>query len=327
MSFPSRFASRALSTLRTIKSSDCPVCVVTLLLVTTGLQAQRTERPVSDVQSGKGWFTQFSGGYLHQLKSDLDSGGEMEGDRYVAQASVGYRRSFSKQAALGIEYVRDAYRFDGIGGFSGPSAWNDIHTVSVAGPIRWSLDDRWTLFVLPSIRVMAEESAEWEDAITGGGIAGASFKINDQLTLGPGLGVLSQIEDDLSVFPVLLIDWKINERLRLETGRGLGASQGPGLLLSYKVNEQWKLLAGGRYERLRFRLAANGVAPNGVGEDRGAPVFLGVRYSLGQRGDINVFSGVDLGGKLMVDNPSGDKLFTSGYEPAPFFGFSASFRF
>ena len=322
-----RYPTHSASLNRRVRPLLSLIFLWTLGFAFTAIEAQPAQRPGGGTSGGKGWFSQFSGGYLHQLKSDLNSGGEFGGDRYVAQASIGYRKSYTKQVALGIGYVRDNYRFEGPGIFNGPSAWDDVQTLSFAAPVRWGLDDRWMLFVLPSIRVMAEESADWGDAITGGGIAGASFKVNERLTLGPGIGALSQIEDSMSVFPVLLIDWKINDRLRLETGRGLGASQGPGLLLSYELDRDWSLLLGGRYERLRFRLSETGAVADGVGEDRGAPVFIGLRHSLGSRGEVSVFTGIDLGGKLQVDNRSGDELFSSGYDPAPFVGLSARLRF
>ena len=154
-----------------------------------------------------------------------------------------------------------------------------------------------------------------------------SYLKSDRLTIGPGFGLLTQIEDSLSVFPVIIIDWMISDRLSLETGRGLGASQGPGLLFSYAVNPSWSLLAGGRFERLRFRLRSQGPVPSGVGEDRGAPLSIGARYNWKRRGTVTFFSGVDVAGELQVDNASGRELTSSSYDPAPFFGISANLRF
>ena len=106
----------------------------------------------------------------------------------------------------------------------------------------------------------------------GGGFVGVSWRINDRLTIGPGIGVISEIEDSPTVFPVLLIDWKITESLVLATGSGVGATLGPGLVLRYMATDKWSFYLGGRYEKLRFRLNADGPSPTGVGEDKSFPL-------------------------------------------------------
>ncbi len=65
-----------------------------------------------------------------------------------------------------------------------------------------------------------------------------------------------------SVFPILIIKWNITDTLKFETGRGFGASQGPGLNLVWQATDKCKLTLGGRYERQRFRLNDDGIAPD-----------------------------------------------------------------
>ena len=90
-----------------------------------------------------------------------------------------------------------------------------------------------------------------------------AWRINEDLTVGPGIGVFDRIEDSTRVFPILLIDWNIRERWNLSTGRGLAASQGPGLTLSYNLSPAWSFGLSGRYEEVQFRLDDEGPAPGG----------------------------------------------------------------
>ncbi|MDA7632502.1 hypothetical protein N8766_00195 [bacterium] len=272
-------------------------------------------------------FSRVSGGYINQGRSDVEAGGEFRVESFISQASIGYRSDSSKEFSVGVGFRRDAYDFGGFSGFSATNPWGNIDILSLAASTRWAFADDWSLLGIPMIRVMAEDGADWSDSVSGGGLVGFSYRVNDRLTIGPGFGALTQIEDRLSVFPFIIVDWKINDRLKLETGRGLGASQGPGLLLSYSLNPSWSLLAGGRLERLRFRLSRQGPVPNGVGEDRGAPLSFGARYSWMRKGSVTVFGGFDVAGELLVDNPGGRELSSSSYDPAPFFGVSANLRF
>ncbi|MDA7510300.1 TonB-dependent receptor [Verrucomicrobia bacterium] len=277
--------------------------------------------------AGKGWFSRYEGGMVHQLKTELDGGGDFEVNRFVSRVSVGYRSDYLNSTALSIGYSRDAYDFSGSTGFATSDPWGEINTMSVGLPIRRSIGDKWMLFAVPSARLLAEDHADLNDSLVGGGIAGVSYEVNPRLKLGPGLGALTQLEDGASYFPIVIVDWKISEKLKLETGRGLGASQGPGLLLTYSWSDSWSFLAGGRYERLRFRLNRNGATPNGVGEDSGVSAYLGARYTLGERGVLTLFGGADVLGEFQIYDSSGNEIGSRDYKAAPFLGVSTSLRF
>jgi hypothetical protein len=194
-------------------------------------------------------------------------------------------------------------------------------------PVRWGFDEEWTIFAIPTLRFVAESGAELEDSMQGGGFAGISYRFGDRLTIGPGIGVMSEIEDSATVFPVLIIKWKITDRLSLETGRGLGATLGPGLVLGWKASDNWTLSIGGRYEKLRFRLDDEEIAPNGIGQDRAFPLFVGVGYSFSQRARVSLLGGADLGGELRLEDEKGGLIAEEDYEPAGFAGLAFSFKF
>jgi hypothetical protein len=139
--------------------------------------------------------------------------------------------------------------------------------------------------------------------------------------------VVTHIEDDTSVFPVLIVNWKITDRLSLETGRGLGATQGPGLTINWKATEALKISIGGRYERLRFRLDKDGVAPNGVGDDRAFPIYSAVSYTFNDQITVSLLGGVELGGELRLEDEKGNLVSESDYDAAAFLGCTFNFRF
>jgi hypothetical protein len=98
-------------------------------------------------------------------------------------------------------------------------------------------------------------------------------------------------------------------------------------VLTYAVSEHWKLALGGRYEKLRFRLNQDGSTPNGVGEERGAPVYLGATWEWRKNQSISLLGGVKFGGQLQLEDASGTEQGSSDYDPAPFLGLAVNLRF
>lgn len=269
------------------------------------------------------WDRSVELGYLHQFDTDIDGQGSVAVDR--ARISAGLTRVYDRRRMVGISlgYGYDGYDFSDL--LQDP--WSDIHTLQLGMPIRWALAESWELFALPTIRSTMESGADFSDSLHGGALAGVSYQFSDRLTLGPGIGVFTEIEDDPNIFPILLVQWKITESLQLETGRGFGASQGPGLNLVWKASDDWKISLGSRYENFRFRLDEDGTAPNGVGEEKGVPIYLGATYAPTRASELSVYAGVKVGGSLTLEDSSGRKISKNDYDAAPFVGFSWKWSF
>jgi hypothetical protein len=273
-----------------------------------------------------GWSPFARGGYVHQFDSDLDAGGNFEVDRFFLQTGVSYSVGPRRRVSFSVGGGSDRYDFSGGLGLAG-EPWARIDQLRLSVPVTWAFDDQWTLFAVPTLRYFGESGANSGDSATGGGLAGVSYRVNDSLTIGPGVGVLSRLEDSVNVFPILIVDWKITDRLSLETGRGLGATQGPGLALSYRLSETWNFSLGGRYESIRFRLDDNGPAPDGVGEDRSIPVYVSATYSRGRDLRFSAIAGMELNGQLRLEDSGGRRLAQDDYESTPFLGATFDIRF
>lgn len=303
--------------------------LIFLFLLSSGLSDAAEPRRDNDSMGPKqGWSFPSRGGYIRQFDTDIDNnGGKFSVDRVFLQGGVTYAIQKRRSVSLSLGYGFDGYDFSGETGFAGLRPWKDINTFRIGTPILWGLDDKWTLFVMPSVRFTGESGVNLGDGIQGGFFAGASYRFGDRLTIGPGIGVVTQIEDNASVFPVLLITWKITESLSLDTGRGSGATLGPGLFLNWKASDKWRVAFGGRYEKLRFRLDEEGIAPKGVGEDRSLPILAGVTYRFTPQIQASLVGGVELDGELELNDENGNEIIDEDYDPSGFAGFTLSFRF
>ena len=286
------------------------------------------EAPVPDVTDRKGWGRSVTTAYLHQFSEDVDGGGEFTKDSGLLQLAVRYQLEPGRSFGISVGYGVEHYDFSGGPGAGTVDVWDNIHTIRLGFPVTWRLDERWRAFVMPGVRFQGDADARFGDSISGGGFVGLSYSFNERLTIGPGFGVVSQLEDDPSLFPILIVDWQISDHWSFSTGRGLGASLGPGFVIAWEPVDNWRFGGGARYEKFRFRLAKdNAAAPHGVGEDRSLPVFLTAEFSPNPGFSASAIVGVQEDGELRLDGEEGDRLRSSDYGSAVFLGATLNLRF
>jgi len=295
-----------------------------LCLLGAQLASAAAEKGGPDVND---WSWTLQAGGVYQAESSLDSGGDMRASRFFV--SGGGAKVLGSRWRLGasVGYGEDNYDFSGSSGFGGLDPWDRVREFRAGVSMQYFANDQWTLYAIPSVRFNAESGASLDDGSNGGLLAGASYRIGDTLTIGPGLGVFTEIEDSTSFFPILLIDWKITDTLSLETGRGFAASRGPGLQLRWRYSPTWQFAFGGRYEKTRFRLDDKGVAPGGVGQDKAIPLFALAEYALGQDLKLGLIGGVEVGGELRLEDDSGKLVSRSDLSEAVFAGATFEARF
>jgi len=301
--------------------------IIVLIVFPTFSSGEEAEKNNSRPDRRVGWSAFSRGGLVHQFDTDIDNGGSFSVNRLFIQGGPAYATEGGTSVSLSIGYGRDDYDFSGDSGFGVRQPWEDIHTVRFSMPLRWQVSEKWTGFAAPTLRFTGENGADFNDSMTGGAFAGFSYRYSKRLRIGPGIGVLTQLEDSTRVIPILVINWKITDTLSLNTGRGIGATLGPGLTLAWKPSRPWTFTIGGRYERLRFRLADDGVVPNGIGDDRSFPIFCGIEYSFTPMFHVSVIGGVEVGGELRLEDENGNEIVEEKHDPAGFLGVAFSARF
>ena len=276
----------------------------------------------------RGFSLFLRGAWVHQFEAKIDDGGRMDVDRLLLRASLSYSPKPGIPITLTLGYRYDGYRWGGPGTF-GAAPWGDVHSLRATLPLALPLGKgkRWLILALPTVRTTVEEGADLSDGVTWSVLGGAIYKANDRLSIGPGVGVVGELEDATSVFPILLVEWQITSTLSLKTGEGLGATQGPGLFLEWDPAGCWIFSFGGRYERLRFRLDDHGVAPKGIGQETSFPLVVAARYDFSERFHASATLGVNFFGSVRLEDESGNRITSEDYDPAFFVGFGFGLRF
>ncbi len=320
------------------------VAFLTIVISASGAGAQQDERSMSQDRDSTNarrlqdddqdhWLDRLKfslhGGAEYQFETDIDDGGDFS----VARGGVGItaRTQINTDVSLSfrIDYNLDAYDFSGAAAGLGVSQpWDDIHTLSLGAILSVDAGNDWTLFGGPVLQISGESGADVGDSIQGGGLFAASYRASDSLTIGGGIGVVSQIEDSARVFPVFVLNWQINDKLSLRNTSVAGAGTRNGLELVYDFDSNWEFAVGGAYQFKRFRLDdRSNVADEGVGEDSSIPIWGRLTYRVGANGRINFYAGAAFGGELRLETSGGSGIANSDYDSAAIIGISGSIRF
>ncbi len=276
--------------------------------------------------SGRSVFFSIPASGQYQFRTDINRGGAFR----VARGSVGLgvRSDLTDDMTLTfrMNYNLDRYSFRDGGNF-GDDPWDDIHTINFGAIFSAALDSDWTVFGGPMGQFSRESGASWEKSLIGGGFGGVSYKFDENLTIGGGMGVVTQLSDGPRLFPIVVLDWNLTDALRLTSTTAASAAGESGLELIYEVVEGIEVAAGTAMRYRRFRLDDSGAAPRGIGQDISTPLWARLTYHVNPGLSVNLFGGVALGGRMRLEDRDGNRLARESYDPAPFVGVSGSLRF
>ena len=267
-----------------------------------------------------------SASYMHQFDTGLDSSGEFRVDRFFFRGDWKKRQSETLALGIGINYDFNDYSFSDTALNPIGNPWNQVHTLNLSVSSLFTLDKNWKVFVAPSVGIAAESGADWGDAMVYGGIVWTTYRFSPSLALGLGAGLFSKAEE-VTAFPVIVIDWKISDRVRLSNPLHPGPTGPAGLEVSYAFDGGSTVAVGGAYRSLRFRLDDSGTVPGGVGEDKAFPLWARFSTKLGTAGTLNFQGGAMVGGKMALEDSNGNELADERYDASPFVAATLSFKF
>lgn len=279
-------------------------------------------QPIPDVVAR---FTSRAGA---QLDADLDGGGDFS--FYRVQAAVGLNTRLADRLRLdtALAYEFDSYEFDGGGSLAGLDPWDDVHGFRVRALFSYSIDRQWSVFGGPFVTWAGEEGADFSEAFTAGGLAGFRYQRDRDHAIGFGFAAQSQLEDNTAFFPIILLDWKLNDRWKLQNSDyDLGSSGGAGIELTYLPSHAWEFGVGAQYSTRRFRLDDEGVAPGGVGDHDALPLYAAARWNPNRRVQLTGFVAVIAWGQLELQDSNGLTIAEEDNDPAFAFGGTLRLRF
>jgi hypothetical protein len=270
--------------------------------------------------------TRFAITPIHQMDSGLDSGGEAGYSGLLLSLGRNWSLGARSSLGFGLNFGYQDWSFESPVGLGGVAPWDQVTRLGLSVPFTYATAGGWALSIAPTIEYVGESGAQLSDALEYGALLSAVKSMGPDLTLGLGFGVYDRIEET-SVFPVLIVSWRITERLRLSNPAAAGPSGPAGLELSYALGSGWEVGVGGAYRSNRYRLDEEGPFPSGVGAYRSVPVLMRIGRRFSDALSLNLYAGVSLESELRVEDAQGRGLFKEDLEPAGAFGLSLTGRF
>jgi hypothetical protein len=263
---------------------------------------------------------------IGQFDARLDQGGNFSWNGVIVQGAATRQFTPEFSAGVSLRYCYESWQFDTPSALGAAAPWGHINRPAVGFRLSQQIGPQLGVFIAPEFEWSYESGASASDAKNFGAVFGATRFFSPTLVLGVGAGVFRQI-DKTRVFPLLIVNWQIDDQWRVSNPFQAGPAGGAGLELVRSLGSQWELAAGASFRDYRFRLRHDGPAPDGIGRNEGVPVFARLTRQLGPQGHIDLYAGAVTAGKLRVLDSSGATLSSSSYHPAPLFAASATLNF
>ena len=268
----------------------------------------------------------------YRFESGFDSGmSDVSVGRIGATAEGAFLVGDASRLALNFTTEHSFYDFSPMGILvpGGVDPFDTIHEYGVGVLFTTRINDRWSAAFGGGVKSAGESSASFEDTLTFNGLLGATYRVNDSLSIGGAIIISSRLEDDVTVIPVPTITWDIDERWRLESRRsGLRLeSNRAGLSLSYKTSETMRVGIEAGFELREFRLDDTGPLPMGVVRESRIPVGAWAEWKPTPNVTLVGTVGADVYVEFESLTGAGVKFADDETDPAVYAGISASFSF
>jgi len=273
------------------------------------------------------WRGRIDTDFRHEFTTKSDAGDEFDASRVsIAGEFAGpINESILVGFRTGYSHTSFDFNLDGVppldfGGTALPrEPWSSLNTIDFLPSMTLLVGSRISIITAVPIRWAAESGSD-KNGFAAGISALVRWQVTDTLSVGAGIGVTSQLEDQAETFPLISLRWRISESFEFATeGSWL---QGGNATLLWGANESIRLTLSTGYERTRFRLDDNGNAPdrNGIGEVTTFPIEVGLRLQFLQGAFFDFRAGLGVAGRIRVETDSGRKLYDQEYDPAPRLG-------
>lgn len=207
-----------------------------------------------------------------------------------------------------------AYDFEGterlipsIAGTERP--FEDVQTYGLGATAFIRASEELSLIVGTGISSSYEAGADFDESLAATIRLGFRYQISETLALGVALGVRNGLDGDYDVIPLPVVEWKINERLTLETAP-------LGLQLGYRHNDSWRYGAVAAFEGREFRLDDDGPIPGGVAQDFAIIGAGFVEWSYEEWLSLRLELGAQVWSQFELINEDDNTIYSEDLDPA-----------
>jgi hypothetical protein len=311
-------------------SRRTPLALAATLLLAGGASAQswsQTSAFVDKAEMNFDW--QVFIGAEAMIETGMDAfDGRFDYIRGGGGLSTAGRLSDNVTMSFAAEYFYDDYQFEfplALGSVESP--WGGVHTLGLSAEFEFEFEDL-TIFAGPVLQLSGEAEAEPGDALAGGGFAGAAFNLTENARIGGGVALMSEIEGDVDIFPIIYLEWDLANNVVLRsTPVSHAGTRWSSVEIAVQLVEAWELTAGAAYEQRRFRLDDEGPIVDGVGEFSFIPIWASMTYSPTENVSFSLYGTITAWGDLESYDMGGGQIGETDLSTSAIIGGHFSYRF
>ncbi|MBO6514753.1 MAG: hypothetical protein JJ974_12385 [Phycisphaerales bacterium] len=260
--------------------------------------------------------------------TDFDTNiGDIQTTSYGGKLGFAIPIDESARLSLGFDLDVTDYDITPISGAVGTTAatvgaqFDTVLEYGVDAMYTRRMNAQQSFFVGGGVGIAAEGDAD--DAFVWNALGGFAVQSNPNFRWGLGVGVFSQIEDDVRVLPLPQVYIGFDDYWSLQ-------STGPGIKLNYKWSDELSMGVMAQFDGKSFRIDDdNTLVPGGAVDITGVPVSYYMDYKAGDSSRISLFTqvGVVVGGSMEIINSSGNTVVDEDIDPSVFAGVGLKIAF
>lgn len=263
--------------------------------------------------------------FRHQIRNSDNGNGSVAVDRFDLRGGVPLINKNGSLLALGFRYAQDRYDFN-----NSTADWETVRHTTLGIASRWKINEKWLWANYATAAIAAEEGADKDQALVYNLLSIAEYKVNDRLTIGPGIGIGSEIDRGLNAFPIVAIKWQVNDQCKIASGPSDVAPTGANIYFEYTpeaLQNKWIFTTGFSYSNKHFKLDRNTTTKDTSGEERLVSAYIAASYQYKSGIKISAVTGLHLFQSFTIYDNRGNELSKANLDDAPFVGLSVGCKF
>ncbi len=262
---------------------------------------------------------------IRTFDAGLGQGGQMRWSSSAISGSVTRQLVPAFAAGISLRYASEEWLFDSPATFEGMPPWRDLRRAGVGLNLSLALSRTLLVGLSPAVEWANDARADAADGLTYGAVVSAVKVFRPDLTLGTGASIHRRFYS-VKVSPFVVVNWKLNEYLRIANTLSAGPEGGAGVELRWTFAPDWELAGGGVTKSDRYRLAPAGPYAGDIGETSSIPLFARLSRKLGPLFKADLYLGSMAQGRLKIKDSGGREIASDDYRIAPAIAATISFK-
>lgn len=255
----------------------------------------------------------------------IDGGGKATTALTRSELSLTWLASERTRAILEVSNEFAFYDFDGATRLDpvDGAPFGSFTRQNVDLTVAHAISQRWRVLGFGGLGFARERTADLGDSVVWRAGLGTSYYVTENISLGVSLVAQNDLEGGTEILPIPQIDatFAFDERWTLRLATIGGAT------LTYQAFDELAFTLKAGYQERQYRLDDEGLAPEGVFQDKSIDLMLGVLWQPVENLEVTAGVGSQLWRRFKIKDEDGNRLSRVEADPTLMLHAGLSFSF